>query len=120
MEATGPKSCYHFVYLVVGLVCLSFTGIKMHSSIAIIRPLPDDVAAQIKSSTTISSLSDAVLGLIENSLDANARNIDVNIDFGRGSCSVQDDGHGIAPIDFSERGGLGKPYRIATPSTLSY
>lgn len=76
-----------------------------------IRPLPPEVATQIKSSTTISSLSDVVCGLIENALDANARRIDISIDFGKASCSVEDDGWGIAPADFGESGGLGKPYR---------
>ena len=76
-----------------------------------IRPLPETVAAQIKSSITISSLSSVVLGLVENSLDAAATSIDINLDFGRGTCSVEDDGHGIAPMEFEDGGGLGKPYR---------
>ena len=76
-----------------------------------IKPLPPDVAAQIKSSTAISSLSDVIFGLIENSFDAGASRVDVDIDFGRASCSVEDNGCGISPADFEEGGGLGKPYR---------
>ena len=76
-----------------------------------IRPLSEEVVAQIKSSITISSLSSVVLGLVENSLDAVAKNIEINLDFGRGTCSVEDDGHGIAPVEFGDGGGLGKPYR---------
>ena len=75
-----------------------------------IKRLPPDVAAQIKSSTTISSLSEVVFGLIENAFDADANRIDVEIDFGRASCSVEDDGGGIAPADFRDDGSLGKPY----------
>ena len=83
-----------------------------------IKPLPPDVAAKVKSSTTISSLSEVVFGLIQNAFDAWACKIDVEVDFGRGSCSVEDDGCGISPADFGEDGGLGKPYRcvIYAPS----
>ena len=77
-----------------------------------IRPLPSDVAAQIKSSTSIVSLSYAVLGLIKNSLDAEATEIVVNVNFGRGACSIEDDGIGIMPADFAATGGLGKPHRV--------
>ncbi len=76
-----------------------------------ILPLPAEVAAQIKSSTTISSLNHAILGLLVNSLDAGARKIDISVDFPRGACTVEDDGHGITPAEFSDTGGLGKPYR---------
>ncbi|KAL8996410.1 MAG: hypothetical protein Q9169_004058 [Polycauliona sp. 2 TL-2023] len=77
---------------------------------AIIRPLPDDVAAQIKSSTTISSLEHVVIELFKNSLDAFSHRIDINIDFSRGSCTVEDDGLGIKPAEFLDTGGLGKAY----------
>lgn len=83
-----------------------------------IRPLPDDVAAQIKSSATISSLEHVIIGLFRNSLDASSRRIDIDLDFGRGVCTVEDDGLGIKPGDFLDNGGLGKAYRILC-STLS-
>ena len=83
----------------------------MPETSAPIRPLPAEVAAQIKSSTAIPSLSSAVLGLVTNSLDAEARKVDIIVDFGRGSCVVEDDGYGIAPSEFGENGGLGKTYR---------
>ena len=73
-----------------------------------ILPLPPDVAAQIKSSTTITSLSSVVIGLVHNSLDARAKKVDIVVDFARGSCSVEDDGSGILPEDFKEEGGLAK------------
>ena len=76
-----------------------------------IKALPPDVAAQINSSTAIPSLSSAVLGLLKNSLDAQAGRIDITVDFARGSCSVEDDGLGISPADFQDDGGLGKSYR---------
>ena len=76
-----------------------------------IRPLPADVVAQIKSSITISSLNDVVLNLVKNSLDSTASKIDVVVDYGRGGCTVEDDGLGIQPIEFSEDGGLAKLHR---------
>lgn len=75
-----------------------------------IRPLPDEVVAQIKSSTTIVSLTGVVLELLKNSLDAKASRIDVTVDFARGGCMVEDDGVGIAPPEFRADGGLGKLY----------
>ena len=75
-----------------------------------ILPLPPEVAAQIKSSTTITSLSSAVLGLLANSLDADARRVNISVDLRRGSASVEDDGNGIPPKEFGEYGGLGKSY----------
>ena len=82
----------------------------MQDGTARILPLPVEVAAQIKSSTTISSLNHAIIGLVENSLDAAAQKIDVSVDWLHGGCTIEDDGHGIAPAEFSESGGLGKPY----------
>ena len=75
-----------------------------------ISRLPADVAAQIKSSTSISSLESVVLNLVENALDAQARKIHISLDFARGACTVEDDGHGIPVQEFMEDGGLGKPY----------
>lgn len=75
-----------------------------------IRPLPEEVVAQIKSSTAIVSLTDVVIELLKNSLDAKATRIDVTVEFARGGCTVEDDGMGIPPAEFSEDGGLGKLY----------
>jgi len=75
-----------------------------------ILPLPPDVVAQIKSSTAIVSLTDVALELLKNALDAGATRIEAIVDFERGDCSAEDDGWGIAPLDFAEEGGLGKPY----------
>ena len=82
----------------------------MNTNVGKILPLPPDVAAQIKSSTVIPSLSSVVLGLIENSLDAGASTIAVDVDFSKGCCIVEDNGHGIALGDFDEQGGLGKQH----------
>ena len=86
----------------------------MPSTVPSILTLPPEVAAQIKSSTTITSLSTVVLGLLANSLDADARRVDINVDLRRGAAWVEDDGNGIPPQEFGELGGLGKPHREGT------
>ncbi|RDW60652.1 hypothetical protein BP6252_12035 [Coleophoma cylindrospora] len=73
-----------------------------------IQPLPADVIAQIKSSTTIVNLNQVVIGLVKNSLDSSSTKIDITVDYTRGSCAVEDDGHGIQPSEFQEQGGLGR------------
>ncbi|KNG47973.1 dna mismatch repair protein [Stemphylium lycopersici] len=75
-----------------------------------ILPLPDEVVAQIKSSTAIVSLTGVVLELLKNCLDAKATRIEATVDVARGGCIVEDDGLGISPLEFHEEGGLGKLY----------
>jgi DNA mismatch repair protein MLH3 len=80
-----------------------------------IQPLPPEVVSQIKSSTTITSLNGVVCELLKNSLDASSKRVESIIDYGRGSCVVEDDGMGILPSEFGEDGGLGKLYRENIP-----
>lgn len=72
-----------------------------------IQPLPDHVIAQIKSSTTITSLNGVICGLAKNSLDAGASKINISVDYARGNCSIEDNGTGILPAEFNVGGGLG-------------
>ena len=76
-----------------------------------IRPLPDVVVSQIKSSSVITSLNTVILGLLRNSLDSGATRVEISSNFERGNCSVEDDGRGIHPCEFTVDGGLGKMYR---------
>ncbi|KAI1427563.1 hypothetical protein F5Y12DRAFT_737208 [Xylaria sp. FL1777] len=73
-----------------------------------IQPLPDNVVAQIKSSTTITTLNGVVCGLFRNSLDSGASKVNISVDYVRGNCCVEDDGLGILPAEFQPSGGLGK------------
>lgn len=75
-----------------------------------ILPLSPDVAAQIRSTSTIISLEDAVMGLLQNSLDAGASRITILVSFRRGGCTVEDNGSGILPFNFSESGRLGETH----------
>ena len=58
------------------------------------------VTARIKSSASLNSFDDVVLGLMRNSLDANATTIDIVIDLMHAYCSIEDNGNGIAPEEF--------------------
>ncbi|KAJ5610272.1 hypothetical protein N7510_006991 [Penicillium lagena] len=78
-----------------------------------IQPLPPDVAAKIKSSTSITHLNGVVLELVKNALDANAHTVFVTVDVRRGSCIVEDDGDGILPTEFESSGGLGKAHHTS-------
>lgn len=72
-----------------------------------IKPLPGDVVAQIKSSVVITSLNGVICGLVKNSLDAGATKINLNVDYTRGNCSIEDNGAGVPPSEFKQDGGLG-------------
>lgn len=85
----------------------------MSSNGPVIQALPLDVAAKIKSSTSITHLHGVVVGLVKNSLDAGAQTVLVSVDFKRGSCIVEDDGKGIRPVEFEPTGGLGKAHRMS-------
>lgn len=85
----------------------------MSSHGPVIQALPLDVAAKIKSSTSITHLHGVVVDLVKNSLDAGAQTILVSVDFKRGSCIVEDDGEGIRPAEFEPTGGLGKAHRMS-------
>jgi DNA mismatch repair protein MLH3 len=84
-----------------------------------IRPLPQDVIDQIKSSVTITSLNGVILELVKNSLDARSHKIEVSVDYLHGNCTVEDDGLGILPSEFEEKGGLAKLY-CAIASLAAY
>lgn len=77
-----------------------------------IKQLPQDAIDKIKSSVTITSLNGVVGCLLKNSLDASASKIQVTIDYRKGNCSVEDNGHGISPAEFQQHGGLGKLHRM--------
>ena len=70
-----------------------------------ISPLPPDVTAKIRSSTSIIHLNGVVMELVKNGLDAGARTVFVSVDFKRGSCIVEDDGDGIPQAEF-------EPYKL--------
>ncbi|KAF2719541.1 hypothetical protein K431DRAFT_205168, partial [Polychaeton citri CBS 116435] len=78
-----------------------------------ILPLSDQDIVQIRSSKQVTSLQGVALALVENSIDAGADRISIEIDFRRGSCTVEDNGHGIAAAEFAENGGLCKPYHTS-------
>jgi Histidine kinase-, DNA gyrase B-, and HSP90-like ATPase len=66
---------------------------------AAIAPLPLHTRSILRSTIILTSLVQLVSELIQNSLDANARSIDVGIDCDEWSCVVQDDGDGMSKND---------------------
>ncbi len=78
---------------------------------AVITPLPNAARAQIHSSSKINSLNEVILSLLQNSLDAGATKVAIEVDYHRRGCIVDDNGLGILPAEFDEDGGLGKAYR---------
>ncbi|KAJ5355491.1 uncharacterized protein N7496_012703 [Penicillium cataractarum] len=95
----------------------------MSSHGPVIQALPLDVAAKIKSSTSITHLHGVIVDLVKNSLDAGAQTVLVSVDFPRGSCIVEDDGEGIRPAEFEPTGGLGKAHytsKYQTPTAYGH
>jgi DNA mismatch repair protein MLH3 len=82
----------------------------MANATSAIRPLPDAVRSQIKSSVEITTLSDVVERLLQNCLDADSSNVRIEIDYKTGFCAVTDDGCGIPASDFAKNGHLARPY----------
>lgn len=85
----------------------------MASSRTRIQALPPDVAAKIKSSTSITHLNGVILELVKNALDANASTVHISVDFKRGGCIIEDNGDGICSVEFESTGGLGKAHRMS-------
>ncbi|KAK5949207.1 DNA mismatch repair protein [Knufia fluminis] len=75
-----------------------------------IYPLDNISQARIKSAVQILSLSDVILELVKNALDAQASSIKVVLNYAHGFCSVLDNGHGIPANEFSEHGRLARAY----------
>lgn len=73
-----------------------------------ILPLSTKAHSQITSSKQITGLQGVVCDLVQNSLDAEATKVEVTVDYRRGGCTVDDNGLGVPPEEFSENGGLGK------------
>ncbi|KAJ5718179.1 hypothetical protein N7488_003825 [Penicillium malachiteum] len=80
---------------------------------AAIQALPPDVAAKIKSSTSITNLNGVILELLKNALDAGAKTVHISVDFKRGGCIVEDDGTGIRPTEFETTGAIGKAHHTS-------
>ncbi|RKF61705.1 putative dna mismatch repair protein [Erysiphe neolycopersici] len=78
--------------------------------------LPQHVTAQLNSSSSFTSLREVILELFKNSLDADCTKVEINVDYSRGNCVIEDNGIGILPSEFCESGGLGKPYRNSLAS----
>jgi DNA mismatch repair protein MLH3 len=72
-----------------------------------ILPLSVEAQLQLKASVALNSLNDSIIGLVKNSVDAQAQRIHIEFDYSRGNCCVEDDGVGIPAVEFEAGGGLG-------------
>ncbi|TEY44013.1 hypothetical protein BOTCAL_0356g00150 [Botryotinia calthae] len=84
-----------------------------------IQPLPSDVIAQIKSSSTITGLNGVIFELVKNCLDACSSKIDIEVDYGRGNCAVEDNGLDSSKLNASNPTYGGHGTFIASLSALS-
>lgn len=78
-----------------------------------ILSLSPEVIFGIQSSKHITSLQAVVLSLLENSLDASSNKVEIEVDFRRGGCTIEDNGTGISSAEFLESGGLGRMYHTS-------
>ena len=78
-------------------------NLNVHHNLSVamsgIAPLPPQTRSILRSTIILPSLVSLVSELIQNSLDANASNLEISIDCEEWSCSVQDDGGGISKDD---------------------
>lgn len=71
-----------------------------------IKRLPEEAATQIQASGRLRSLNSVICGLVKNSLDAGASQIQIHVWYRRRRCEVDDNGLGIPPSEFREEEGL--------------
>lgn len=89
---------------------------QMPAEAPTIRRLPESVALRLRSTLAVTTLSDAISQLVQNSLDAEARNIKIQANLSRNSCVVEDDGVGILPVDVNM---VGKMYGLSLPTEFA-
>lgn len=73
-----------------------------------IFPLGAHARTRIASSSRVASLNQVVLELIQNSINADAGRIRVDLSYVNGSCTILDDGIGIPSQEFAPDGKLVK------------
>jgi DNA mismatch repair protein MLH3 len=70
--------------------------IIMHQEDNSIEQLPAATRTILRSTQILTSLPQIISELVQNALDANARNVEVSVDCQEWSCWVRDDGVGIS------------------------
>lgn len=69
-----------------------------------IRKLPESVLSCLQSQITINSFEAAIRELLQNSLDANANEVIIKLDFRSLSVCIEDDGRGMSPEELEKVG----------------
>jgi len=68
----------------------------------LIAPLPQPTRARLRSSQILTTLAQVISELVQNSIDAGAKHIDVGVDAEGWECWVRDDGHGFSRQDLGK------------------
>jgi DNA mismatch repair protein MLH3 len=61
-----------------------------------VEPLPAETRSNLRSTQILTCLAQIVSELLQNSLDAGARHVEISVDCEEWSCWVRDDGKGIS------------------------
>ena len=70
-------------------------NVPSSSKAALIKSLPSSTKTKLRSTQILTSLPQLVSELVQNSLDAGAREVEISIDPEEWECWVRDDGAGI-------------------------
>lgn len=69
-----------------------------------IKQLPKPLADKVRTGLTLNSLPEAVAELLANSIDADARNVNIMLNSGALNFTVEDDGTGVHPDNLNSLG----------------
>lgn len=67
-----------------------------------VAPLPHATRSRLRSSQILTTLAEIISELVQNSLDAGTKNVDVGVDVEGWECWVRDDGCGISRLDLGK------------------
>ncbi|KAF5393106.1 hypothetical protein D9757_001289 [Collybiopsis confluens] len=87
-----------------------------------IEPLSSSTRAKLRSTQILTSLTQIVSELLQNSLDAGARNIDIGVNCAQWTCWVTDDGSGMTKESLNILGTEGRynTSKAYSPDSLNY
>ena len=68
----------------------------------ILAPLSQPTRARLRSSQILTTFAQIISELVQNSLDAGAKHVDVGVDAEGWECWVRDDGYGISRADLGK------------------
>ncbi|CCL98575.1 uncharacterized protein FIBRA_00576 [Fibroporia radiculosa] len=88
-------------------------------SASLIHPLPSETQSKLRSTQILTSFPQIISELVQNSLDAGAKQIDIGVDCEDWACWVRDDGVGIGRDSFDVLAGGSEAGRYGTSKAYS-